>query len=106
VETPATEGAIAQRVVPDIPASARNTITGKIRVSVRVVVNPAGEVTNATLASPGPSKYFANKALEAARRWKFKPPETTTASSEWTLRFQFGRGGTEVVPTELPAKTH
>jgi TonB family protein len=108
VETPAAESAIVQRVIPDIPASARNTIQGKIRVAVRVAVSPAGEVTNATFVSPGPSKYFANKALEAARRWKFKPPETTgqAASNEWMLRFQFGRGGTEVIPTELPARTH
>jgi TonB family protein len=100
VEAPATEGAIVERVIPDIPASARNTITGKIRVSVRVAVNPAGEVTTATLASSGPSKYFANKALEAARGWKFKP-----AGGEWMLRFQFGRKSTEVVPAELPAGT-
>ena len=108
VETPAAEGAIVQRVIPDIPASARNTIQGKIRVSVRVALNSAGEVGNATLTSPGPSKYFANKALEAAHRWKFKPPDTTgqAASSEWMLRFQFGRGGTEVIPTELTGRTH
>jgi TonB family protein len=108
VETPAAGGAIVQRVIPDIPASARHTIQGKIRVSVRVAVNPAGEVANATLASPGPSKYFANKALDAARGWKFKPAEANgqAASSEWMLRFQFGRGGTEVIPTELAARTH
>jgi TonB family protein len=101
VEAPAAEGAIVEKVIPDIPASARNTITGKIRVSVRVAVNPAGEVTNATLASSGPSKYFANKALDAARRWRFKP-----MASEWMLRFQFGRKSTEVVPAQLPAGTH
>ena len=105
--THAAQGAVAERVLPDVSVSARNTIQGKIRVSVRVTVNPAGEVTEASLASPGPSKYFANKALEAARRWKFKPAEVDgrSVSSEWILRFQFGRTGTEVVPTELPAGT-
>jgi TonB family protein len=96
----ATVGAIAERVIPDVPLSARNTIQGKIRVSVRVAVNPAGEVTAASLISPGPSKYFANKALEASRRWKFKPAEVggQPASNEWVLHFQFGRTATEVVP--------
>ena len=96
----AAQGAVAERVVPDVPLSARNTIQGKIRVSVRVRVNPSGEVTSATLASAGPSKYFASKALEASRRWKFRPPEVDgqPVSSEWVLRFQFGRTATEVVP--------
>ena len=100
--THAAQGAVAERVLPDVSVSARKTIQGKIRVSVRVAVNPAGEVTAATLASPGPSKYFANKALEASRRWKFKPAavDGRPAASEWMLRFQFGRTGTEVVPTE------
>jgi len=100
-------GAVVERVMPDVSPSARNTIQGKIKVGVRVTVNPAGEVTGATLASPGPSKYFANKALEASRRWKFTPAEVDghPVSSQWTLRFQFGRAGTEVVPTELQAGT-
>jgi TonB family protein len=88
--------------MPDVSVSARNTIQGKIRVSVRVAVNPEGEVKEASLASAGPSRYFANKALEASRRWKFRPAEVDgrPVSSEWMLRFQFGRTGTEVVPTE------
>ena len=107
-QTAAAEGAIVERVVPDIPASARHTIQGTVRVSVRVAVNPAGDVADATLASPGPSKYFANKALEAARRWKFKPEELNgqPAASSWMLRFQFGRAQTGVVPSELPAGSH
>lgn len=107
VQSPTAEGAIVERVIPDIPASARNTIQGKVRVSVQVAVSPAGEVTDATLASPGPSKYFANKALEAARGWKFKPVqgESQSATRAWMLRFQFGQSGTEVFPAELPAGT-
>jgi TonB family protein len=103
----AAQGAVAKRVLPDVSVSARNTIQGKIRVSVRVLVNPAGEVSEAILTSPGPSKYFANKALEASRQWKFTPAEVDgrPVSSEWTLRFQIGRSSTDVVPTELPAGT-
>ena len=104
----AAEGQIVERVIPDIPAGARNTIQGRVRVSVRIAVNSAGEVSDAILVSAGPSKYFANKALEAARRWRFKPEEAGARSGarEWMLRFQFGRGSTEVIPTELPAGTH
>jgi TonB family protein len=107
-EGAAVDGAIVERVVPEIPASARNTIQGRVRVNVRIAVNSAGEVSDATLVSPGPSKYFANKALEAARRWKFKPAEASggARASEWMLRFQFGRGSTEVIPTELQSGTH
>jgi TonB family protein len=108
IEAGADEGAIVERVVPEIPASARNTIQGRVRVNVRIAVNSAGEVSEATLASPGPSKYFANKALDAARRWKFKPAEAggSSRASEWMLRFQFGRGSTEVIPTELQSGSH
>ena len=95
---------MVERVLPDVAASARQTIQGKIRVSVRVAVTSAGEVSSATLTSPGPSKYFARLALEASRRWKFKPAEAGGHSvpSEWTLRFLFGRTGTEVFPVVSP----
>ena len=97
---PTAQAAVAQRVLPEVPLSARKTIQGKIRVSVRVAVNPAGEVAGATLFSPGPSRYFANLALQSSRRWKFKPAEVDGRPvwSEWILHFQFGRTTTEVVP--------
>ena len=103
----AVNGAVIERVMPDVAVSARHTIQGKIRVSVRVAVSPAGEVTEASLASPGPSKYFANKALDASRHWKFKPGESNgqPAPSEWILRYQFTQNATDVVPEELPAAT-
>jgi len=95
------QGAVAERVLPDVPQTARNTIQGNVRVSVRVSVNPAGEVSAATLDSPGPSRYFANLALQAARGWKFHPPQIDgqSVASEWILRFQFGRTETQVVPS-------
>ena len=54
------------------------------------------------LTSPGPSKYFANQALQSARRWKFKPPQTDgqPTASTWLLKYQFGRAGTEIIPSE------
>jgi protein TonB len=63
-------------------------------------VDSSGNVTNATFESPGPSKYFARKAMEAAQQWKFKPAQNNgqPVPREWTLRFQFKRSGTNVIP--------
>jgi TonB family protein len=96
-------GAIAERVQPNVSQGARNTIHGKIRVAVRVAVDSTGNVSDATLTSAGPSKYFASKALESARKWKFTPPQVggQPTASAWLLKYQFGRAGTEVLPTEL-----
>lgn len=98
-----TKGSVAQQVMPRVAPSARETIEGKIRVRVRVEVDPAGNVTNARLESAGPSKYFARLALEAAREWKFTPPQVQgrAVASEWSLRFGFRRTDTEVVPEEV-----
>jgi TonB family protein len=97
-----TKGAVAQQVLPRVSPSARDTIEGKIRVRVRVEVDPSGNVTEATLESPGPSKYFARLALEAAREWKFTPAQVRgqPVASEWILRFGFRRTDTEVVPAQ------
>lgn len=96
-------GSVAERVLPPVSQSARNTIQGKIRVAVRLTVDASGDVTDASLTSPGPSKYFANLALTSARKWKFKPPtvDGQPTASNWTLKYLFGRGGTEVIPSEI-----
>jgi TonB family protein len=96
VERSAT-GAVAERVMPLVPAKASETIHGTVRVRVRVVVDASGNVSVATLDSPGPSRYFANLALEASRRWKFKPAPSPTT---WLLRYEFRQSGIEVIPTE------
>ncbi|HWZ81748.1 MAG TPA: TonB family protein [Terriglobales bacterium] len=95
-------GAVLQQVLPQVSQSARRTIEGKIRVVVRVDVDSSGNVTEAKLISPGPSKYFSRLAQEAARQWKFTPPQAQGApvASQWTLRFGFRRTGTDVAPTE------
>jgi len=96
------KGAVLQQVSPRVSPSARNTIEGKIRVVVRVEVDPSGNVTNAKLVSAGPSKYFARLAEEAARGWKFIPPQVRgqAVASQWNLRFGFRRTDTEVIPTQ------
>ncbi|HVN92314.1 MAG TPA: protein kinase [Terracidiphilus sp.] len=88
--------AIVNQILPDIVPSALKTINGTLRVSVEVTVGADGKVMNATLASPGPSKYFASKSLEAARLWKFKASQENAPSS-WMLEFQYRRDGIHVV---------
>lgn len=96
---PAAQG-IAKQVLPQVPLSARQTIHGKVKVKVRVVVNTTGDVSSATLISPGPSKYFARLALEASRQWKFQPTgvDGQSAPAMWLLQYRFGRSSTEVTP--------
>jgi TonB family protein len=95
-------GNVLQQVMPEVSRSARNTVTGRVKVDVRVVVDASGNVSQATLKSEVKSKYFANLALGAARRWKFSPPQVDgqATASEWLLRFQFGRTSTQVFPSE------
>jgi TonB family protein len=99
----AVRGSVLEQVLPDVSRGALNTITGHVKVSVQVSVDASGNVAEANFVSPGPSKYFADRALAAARRWKFTPPHVggKASASEWILRFQFGRAGAEVFPSEL-----
>jgi TonB family protein len=93
-----TPGEVVEQILPTVPPQINNTIQGRVRVSVRVRVDPAGSVTDATLDSRGPSKYFADLALQAARRWKFTPAKigARAVASEWVLRFEFLRTGPRV----------
>ncbi len=87
----AGNGAIAERVMPDAPQAALHTIHGTVRVRVRVTVDAAGNVTDAAFASAGPSRYFANIAIEAARKWVFVPGSAGTQ----TIAFDFRQSGVE-----------
>jgi TonB family protein len=96
-------GEVLEQVLPDASAKALATIHGVVRVSVRAHVDPTGNVTEATLDSPGPSKYFADLALKAARRWEFTSPEVGGHSvpSEWVIRFHFTPSGPKAIPTQV-----
>ncbi len=76
--------------MPGISQSALRTIHGTVKLGVRVDVDSSGNVTEARITTAGPSKYFANLALVAARQWKFDPPQVNgkAVSSEWMLHFQ------------------
>jgi len=99
----ALNGAVAERVLPDVPSKASATIHGTVKVRIRVTVDPSGNVSSATLDSPGASKYFANLALEAARHWRFKPAQVDgqAVSTSWILQFEFRQTGTEAAPVEV-----
>jgi TonB family protein len=96
------KGEVLDQVLPDISQKARNTIQGKVRVSVKVHVDPSGAVSDAALDSPGPSKFFADLALQAARKWVFSPPELNgrSVASEWRLQFDFRQKQTTVATTQ------
>jgi TonB family protein len=91
----AAKDGIVERVMPDVLPGAQQSIRGQVNVSVRVTVDAGGNVSNATLESAGPSKYFAKVALQAAQQWKFNPTPGT-----WILQFQFTQAGNEVTPVE------
>jgi TonB family protein len=94
---------VGERVLPQVSTSARNSIRGHVRVSVKVAVDASGNVVESSLESPGPSKYFARLAREAAGRWKFSPAQLKgrPVPSKWILQFAFSSSGTEVRPTEV-----
>jgi TonB family protein len=93
---PATQDAITHRVLPDIPALARNTVHGVATVVVRVAVDPSGNVTEATQEGGG-SRYFGKLALEAARQWQFAPVKGA-GRRKWVLRFEITPSATQVIP--------
>ena len=95
-------GEVLDQVLPDVSAKALSTIHGTVRVDVRLHVDAAGNVSSAELDNPGPSSFFADLALKAARKWEFAPPEGTGRSvpSEWQVRFEFSPSGVKAVPSQ------
>jgi TonB family protein len=83
---------VLHQEIPDVPRRIRDSIRGHIRVAVRVTVDGSGNVVDETLENPGPSKYFARLATEAARKWKFAPAGNHDPR-KWLLQFEFTRGG-------------
>lgn len=99
-----SHGSVADRVLPKVSRRSLDTITGKVKVTVRVAVDSAGKVSSASLQQRGPSDYFAKVALEASRRWKFTPPQQPggePGASTWLLHYAFGRAGVEVHPAQV-----
>ena len=91
--------AVVRQVMPDVAKSAQRSIRGTVRVGIKASVDASGNVTDAAIDSPGPSRYFANAALQAARQWKFEPSEKS--AGDWLLRFAFRTDGIQA--TARPA---
>jgi len=90
---------IVHRDVPNIPKSARDTVQGKVKVKVRVDVDASGQVIATKFEQHGPSQYFARQAMQSAERWKFA--SAPDSRRQWSLLFEFGRSGTQVIPSRL-----
>jgi TonB family protein len=97
------KGEVLDQILPDVPGKALATISGKVRVTLRAHVDPAGNVSSAEFENPGPSQYFADAAQKALRRWEFTPPEVSARSvpSEWLVRFEFTSTGIKAFPTQV-----
>jgi TonB family protein len=102
----ATRGEVAHQVLPDVPQSARNSITGTVRINVRVDVDSLGKVTSAELKLPVTSPYFGRLALKAARGWEFTPPaaDGAPAASAWVLQFRFKKTSTQASATQASSQ--
>jgi len=77
---------------PEVSRSALGTIHGRVKVEVLAVVDRTGAVIVVRLKNPGPSSYFANRAREAAKKWRFAPTDEQ-GTRNWLLRFEFTRSG-------------
>jgi TonB family protein len=89
----ATSTAALHEVIPEVPPSARRSIKGHIKVSVRIIVDPDGAVTAATADRIGRNRYFQRLAIEAAWKWTFPPIDAQTRRVI-QIRFDFGRDET------------
>jgi TonB family protein len=87
---------VLQQMLPEVPAKSRNTIHGKVPITVRVQVDSSGSVSEATVESGKSSGYFASMSLKAARQWKFAAGEPR----EWTLRFEYVRNAEHPVSVQ------
>jgi eukaryotic-like serine/threonine-protein kinase len=91
---PATSGAVPgkvlQQVLPNAAATARATIRGTVRVTIKIHADASGQVTDASIDSRGPSQFFADRSLQAARLWKFSPPQQNAHAvpSDWLIHFE------------------
>src|ERR1700722_28555 len=95
-------GKVVQQFLPDASQRARDTIRGTVRVNVKVHVDESGRVTAAAFDAPGPSQFFAERALDASKRWSFAPAKMDGRSvpSDWVLRFEIDPTTINVHPTQ------
>ena len=93
IPPPSPPSLVVHQEIPDISQTARQSIQGTIKVSVRVAVDASGNVVAESLENRGPSNYFARVANDAAKRWTFAPQQSQD-SRRLLLEFAFTRAGT------------
>jgi serine/threonine protein kinase len=95
-------GKVVKQFLPDASQKARDTIRGTVRINVKVHVDESGRVTEAGFEAPGPSRYFADRTLEAAKLWLFAPAKMDghNVPSEWVLRFEIDPAAINVYPAQ------
>jgi TonB family protein len=95
-------GEVLDQILPRPSSAALATVQGTVRVVVKVQVDAAGNVSAALVETPGPSKYFADQSVQAARGWVFNSPEVDGHSvpSEWSIRFEFTSSGVRAYPRQ------
>lgn len=94
--TPASKPAplaVLHQEIPEASRSARESIRGRISVTIRVVVDRYGNVIHESVEYAGTSRYFAHLGFEASKKWKFAPADSQEPRV-WLLRFEFTRSGT------------
>ena len=98
-----SKGDVLDQVKPAVSARSLSTIHGTVRVSVKVHVDAAGNVSTAAIDDAGPSHYFADLSLKAAQKWVFTPPDESGRSipSDWLLQFHFTSSGVEMASRQL-----
>jgi TonB family protein len=84
--------------MPEVMEKARSTIRGKVKVNVRVDVDPTGAVTDAKIEGTGGGRYFSDLAMKTVRQWKFEPVKVNGSQTgqRWRVRFEFQKSGTTV----------
>jgi TonB family protein len=91
---------ILRRVLPEVSEKARATISGTVRINVKVQLNPDGTVSAAELANPAASQYFGGLAVKAAQQWQFGARGDEAAPGSAVIRFDFTQTSTaaDVIP--------
>lgn len=95
-------GAVAERVMPSVSASAWVSMHGPVEVILRLTVNREGAVEDASYVSPGAGNYFARVAQRAVQGWKFDAPQRNghAEPSIWMVHFHFAHRNIEVNAAE------
>jgi TonB family protein len=95
-----TATSATHEVIPAVSRSSLDTISGTIRVHIRVIVAKDGTVVAATTDIPGPSRYFERLAVEAAKKWTFTPTDSPE-QRVMLVKFAFRRSGTTASASSL-----